>query len=125
MERPDGARLGELVARMHSELGTQVMVDISMFEEGCRAQGLGADLVATTLAVRGQNQDAPDFDLLSRLLLGLSVPVVAEGLYWTPEQVCKAFELGAYSVVVGSAITRPDEITRLFVQGISAHFSKR
>jgi N-acylglucosamine-6-phosphate 2-epimerase len=47
--------------------------------------------------------------------------VVAEGLYWTPEQVCKAFEMGAFAVVVGTAITRPDEITERFVQAIKAH----
>jgi len=119
-ERPDHMRLGELVARIHSELGRHVMVDVSRFDEGVRAEKLGADLVATTLAVRGPNQQAPDYDLLGRLVQSLSIPVVAEGLFWTPEQVCAALDLGAHAVVVGSAITRPDEITLRFVRAIQA-----
>lgn len=121
VERPDGTHLGDLIARIHNDLGIYVMVDVSTFDEGVRAQNLGADLVATTFAIR--DRDEPDYDLLSQLAPSLSVPVVAEGLFWTPEQVCKAFELGAHSVVVGTAITRPDEITLRFVQAIKAHFA--
>jgi len=123
VERPDGSQLGDLIARIHSELGTYVMVDISTFDEGLRAQSLGTDLVATTFAVQGR--DAPDYDLLSQLIRSLSVPVVAEGLFWTPEQVLRAFELGAHSVVVGTAITRPDEITLRFVEAIKAYCEQR
>jgi N-acylglucosamine-6-phosphate 2-epimerase len=43
------------------------------------------------------------------------LPVVLEGRIWEPEQVNKAFELGAHCVVIGSAITRPQLITRRFV----------
>jgi N-acylglucosamine-6-phosphate 2-epimerase len=44
--------------------------------------------------------------------------VVLEGRVWHPEQVHRAFELGAYAVVVGSAITRPQLITSRFVRAI-------
>jgi N-acylglucosamine-6-phosphate 2-epimerase len=77
--------------------------------------------VAPTFAVL--DRETPDFDLLQRLTQNLSVPVIAEGLYWTPAQVCTAFELGAHAVVVGTAITRPDDITLRFVDAIRAHFS--
>jgi N-acylglucosamine-6-phosphate 2-epimerase len=120
VERLDGTHLRDLIARIHSELTIYVMVDISTFDEGLRAQRFGADLVATTFAI--QDREAPDYDLLGQLTRSLSVPVVAEGLFWTPEQVCRAFELGAHSVVVGTAITRPDEITMRFVQAVKAHF---
>lgn len=119
-DRPDHTHLGDLIARIHNELGKHVMVDISTFAEGVRAQRLGADLIATTLAVKGPNQDGPDYDLLGRLLGSLSTPIVAEGLFWTPEQVCAALDMGAHAVVVGSAITRPDEITLRFVRAIQA-----
>jgi N-acylglucosamine-6-phosphate 2-epimerase len=115
-ERLDGTHLKDLIARIRNELGIHVMVDVSTFDEGLQAQNFGADLVATTFAI--QNRDTPDYDLLTQLTRSLSVPVIAEGLYWTPEQVCQAFELGAHSVVVGTAITRPDEITHRFVQAI-------
>ena len=118
VERLDGTHLKDLIARIRNELGIHVMVDVSTFDEGLQAENFGADLVATTFAI--QDRDAPDYDLLTQLTRRLSVPVIAEGLYWTPEQVCQAFELGAHSVVVGTAITRPDEITHRFVQAIKA-----
>jgi N-acylglucosamine-6-phosphate 2-epimerase len=43
---------------------------------------------------------------------------VAEGGFWYPEQVVEALELGVWAVVVGSAITRPLEITRRFVRAL-------
>ena len=51
-------------------------------------------------------------------MLQLGAPVMAEGGFWYPEQVVKALELGVWAVVVGSAITRPLEITRRFVRAI-------
>ncbi len=121
VERPDGTRLGDLFLRAREELGLLIMADIATFDEALRAQDLGADLVAPTFALHGR--ETPDFDLLRQLTQKLSVLVVAEGLYWTPSQVCKAFELGAHAVVVGTAITRPDDITLRFVDAIRAHFS--
>jgi N-acylglucosamine-6-phosphate 2-epimerase len=120
-ERPDGTHLRDLFERVHAELGLPVMADIATFGEALQAQELGADLVAPTFAIQGR--EMPDFNLLQYLVQELVVPVVAEGLYWTPSQVCRAFELGAHSVVVGTAITRPDEITRRFVDAMHTHFS--
>ena len=42
--------------------------------------------------------------------------VIAEGNINTPEKAKHVIELGAYSVVVGSIITRPQLITRSFVE---------
>ena len=44
--------------------------------------------------------------------------VIAEGNINTPEKVRKVMDLGVYSVVVGSAITRPQIITKEFVKAI-------
>jgi putative N-acetylmannosamine-6-phosphate epimerase len=46
----------------------------------------------------------------------LAVPIVAEGRYNTPQLVQRAFAVGAHAVVVGTMITNPREITRLFVR---------
>ena len=62
----------------------------------------------------------PDFELLVKMI-DLGVPVIAEGGFWYPEQVVKAFELGVWAVVVGSAITRPLEITKRFVKALKEH----
>lgn len=48
----------------------------------------------------------------------MSIPVIAEGRMNEPAQVQQALELGAYAVVVGSAITRPQLITGRFMAAI-------
>jgi len=98
------------------------MADISNFEEGIKACELGFDIVSTTLSGYTQTSDSniktPDFDLLEKLVKGIDCPVILEGRIWRPEEVDKAFTLGAYSVVIGSAVTRPRLITKRFCERI-------
>ena len=49
-----------------------------------------------------------------------TAPVIAEGRIDTPEQAGAALAAGAYSVVVGSAITRPVTIARRFADAIAS-----
>jgi N-acylglucosamine-6-phosphate 2-epimerase len=44
--------------------------------------------------------------------------VILEGRVWSPDEVKQAYEYGAFAVVVGSAITRPQLITKRFVNAI-------
>lgn len=98
------------------------MADISTFEEGIKARELGFDIISTTLSgyttYSKQDLKTPDFDLLEKLVKELDCPVVLEGRIWEPSEVEKAFELGAHSVVIGSAITRPQLITKRFCEGV-------
>ena len=61
----------------------------------------------------------PNYDLMKRYVDTLNIPVVAEGGIWSPEQLHKAFAAGVWTAVVGTAITRPREITRRFVNALS------
>ena len=45
--------------------------------------------------------------------------MVAEGRYWTPQEVRAAVDAGAYAVVVGTAITNPGAITRRFLEAVA------
>ncbi|MDQ7843439.1 MAG: N-acetylmannosamine-6-phosphate 2-epimerase [Armatimonadota bacterium] len=119
--RSGGSEVEELIPRIRRELGKPVMADISTLEEGRRAEALGADLVATTLAgyTGGPVPEEPDLDLVAELARALRVPVVAEGRYRTPEQVVAAFRAGAFAVVVGRAITDALDLTRRFVEAIA------
>lgn len=96
------------------------MADVSTVEEGITCAKLGANILSTTLsgytAHSKEAGDGPDFELLEALVKETDVPVVLEGRIWEPWQVDKAFELGAHCVVIGSAITRPQLITKRFVQ---------
>ena len=96
------------------------MADISTFEEGIKAREMGFDIISTTLSGYTQyslsKTDKPDFELLEKLAKESDCPVILEGRIWEPYEVDKAFELGAYSVVIGSAVTRPQLITKRFCE---------
>lgn len=115
--RPQGETLEHIVPQL-KEAGHCLMADISTLEEGIAAAQLGFDCLSTTLAgytPYSRQSREPDFQLLQALLQAVSIPVFMEGRIWTPEQALVAQELGAHAVVVGSAITRPQLITRRFV----------
>ena len=96
-----------------------VMADVSTLSEGIAARLLGADIISTTLSgytlESPETSNKPDFELLKELVNAVDCPVILEGRIWEPQQVDLAFEIGAHSVVIGSAITRPQLITKRFV----------
>ena len=109
----------KLIPRIHGELNRPVLADIASVEEAIAAERAGADAVATTLygyTAETAGIRTPSWDLVQYLIAHLKVPVVLEGHITTPEQVRKAFELGAAAVVVGAAITRPEKITARFTK---------
>lgn len=123
--RPNGLRGCDFLARVKAKWREPVMADIATVEEGRAAEAAGADLVATTLAgyvalPSGAPSAEPDWPLLKRLVRALKAPVVLEGRVWTPAEAVRAFEIGAFAVVVGTAITRPRVITRRFVDALRA-----
>ncbi|MGG2467139.1 N-acetylmannosamine-6-phosphate 2-epimerase [Paraclostridium bifermentans] len=96
------------------------MADISTIEEGLRAESLGFQFVGTTLVgYTEQSKNMNNFEVLSTLIKKCKIPVIAEGNFDTPEKARKALEMGAYSVVVGSAITRPQLITKRFAEEVN------
>jgi putative N-acetylmannosamine-6-phosphate epimerase len=121
--RRDGRSLSELIARIHGELGLPVMADIDSAASAEYAQTAGADLIGTTLSgyTGGAVPDTADFALIRALRTLIDRPIVAEGRIWTREDVVLAFDAGATTVVVGTAITNPSAITRRFVAAIDRY----
>lgn len=114
-------KLEELVEYIQDVLGKKVMADISTLSEGKNAHELGCDYIGTTLSgytSYTKDRVQPDFSLIEELIKEVSTPVVAEGNIGNPEQAKKALEIGAAFVVVGGAITRPQLITKSFVDGM-------
>ncbi len=107
-----------IIERIHSA-GKLAMADIATFEEGLNCEKLGVDIVSTTLSgytmESKTESETPDFELLEKLVKNTNIPVILEGKVWHPEEATKAFEIGAHAVVIGSAITRPQLITKLFI----------
>lgn len=121
-KRVDGLSVEAFVENIRNKYpGLLLMADVSNFEEGIRASKAGVDLVSSTLSgytSYTQLLDGPDFQLVEELAKTLSIPVVAEGKIHTPEQAARMLDLGATSVVVGGAITRPLEIAMRFITKI-------
>ena len=121
--RPGGITLDSFFREVRKKFPDKLfMADCSCYEEGIHAEELGFDLVGTTLSgytSYTKGTPLPNFDLMKRLSAELKVPVIAEGGIWSPEELKTAIKTGVYACVVGSAITRPMEITHRFVQAIS------
>ena len=117
-ERPVPA--GELCAAI-LKADRVAMADIATLAEARAAFGFGADVVGTTMSgyTGGPEPDTPDFALLSEAAR-IGGPVIAEGRIRTPQQAAEAMRLGAFAVVVGSAITRPEHVTEWFATAIGA-----
>ena len=97
---------------------------------GQAAEEAGVNFIGTTLAgytpyTKKLSEDEPDWELLSALARRAKTPIIAEGRIWTPKQARRALELGAYAVVVGTAITRPRVVTRRFVEEVNSRSPKR
>jgi N-acylglucosamine-6-phosphate 2-epimerase len=121
--RPDRSTVPELVQGLRRTHRRLVMADVSTLEEGAAAAAAGADLVATTLAgytPYSRRRPGPDLELVAALAARLDVPVVAEGRIGTPQEARAALDAGAWAVVVGAAITRPQRITERFVAALAA-----
>ncbi len=71
-----------------------------------------------TAETQGQNIADNDFAYLKQLIPAVTKPVITEGKIDTPEKARRAMDLGAFAVVVGGAITRPQQIAKRFVAAI-------
>lgn len=119
-ERPDGKTLEELMREVKSKYPNQIfMADISCAEEAVECEKLGFDIVGTTLVGYTEYTKGNDpITELEKVVKAVKIPVIGEGNLDTPEKARKALEKGAYAVVVGGAITRPQQITKKFVTEI-------
>ena len=120
--RPNGKTFEEFFKEVRAKYPNQLfMADTSCFDEGRLAEELGCDLIGTTMAgytPYTKGTPLPDYTLMSRYVNELNSPVIAEGGIWSPDELKKAIDLGVHSAVVGTAITRPMDITKRFVNAI-------
>lgn len=120
--RPKNERLENIIkyVKEHSP-ETSIMADISTVEEAIKAEKMGVSCVGTTLIgytkeTNGKSLIDNDFAFLKEITEKVQIPVIAEGRIETPQLAARALELGAAFIVVGSAITRPQLITKSFVE---------
>lgn len=120
--RPRNLSFEEFFTEVRTKYPDQLfMADTSCFEEGKKARELGIDIVGTTMSgytPYTKGKILPDIELMKRYVNELDCPVIAEGGIWSPEQLKEALDTGVLAAVVGTAITRPREITRKFLEAL-------
>ena len=93
------------------------MADVDTIENAIASAEAGADFVGTTLYGYTKETETlvpPGYSLLREMKQKLTIPIIAEGGISTPEEAKKALNDGAYSVVVGTAITGIDLKVKAF-----------
>jgi putative N-acetylmannosamine-6-phosphate epimerase/predicted NBD/HSP70 family sugar kinase len=116
----------ERIRQIRNDLGVPVLADIATVEEALAAADAGADFVLSTLrGYTAQTSHVADFEpgFVQLLAQASPAPVIAEGHIHSPDQARQAIAAGAFSVVVGTAITRPREIARGFSRAIEKQYA--
>lgn len=135
--RPDGLTLAETIVGLREAYpDVLVMADCGSVGDAEAALAAGADILGTTLAgYTGERDktDGPDWEVVDGVVAlarrastgsatgggsATEVPVLVEGRVHTKEQAVEAMRRGAWSVVVGTAITHPTSITRWFADAV-------
>ena len=122
--RPGGRTLDEFYREIRNSYPEQLlMADCSTVEEALFAEQLGFDFIGTTLVgytdqSKSLKIESNDFEIIRQIVAKVKHRVIAEGNINTPEKARRVIELGAFSVVVGSIITRPQLITKSFAEAL-------
>jgi len=118
-KRPNNVTAEELINYARANIcGIELMADTDCIESAEEAEKLGFDYIGTTM--RGYTEKTrgaviPDFEFLKELSkIVKNAKWIAEGGIWEPEQLEKISDLKPYAVVIGTAITRPKDITERF-----------
>jgi len=107
------------IRRIKEEMNVLVMADIATIKDAVFAVEQGVDIIATTsarYAYPDEKIPGPAIELIQNLKREVSVPIIAEGHYESPEQCAQALEAGAHAVVVGTALTAPEVVIEKFIK---------
>lgn len=124
--RPDGLSLADFYQQIRYKYPDQLlMADCATVDEAIQADHLGFDFISSTLVgYTAESKDVHiednDFQILKDMLAKVKGKVIAEGNIDTPQKAARVIALGCYCTVVGGAITRPQLITRKYVEAIHA-----
>lgn len=125
-KRPGGKTLEEFYSEIRQKYpNLKLMADCSTVDEAIFADKLGFDFIGTTLVgytkeSQGDKIDANDFEIIRTIIDNCKHPVIAEGNIDSPQKAKRVLELGAHTVVVGGAITRPQNIAKKFADEIAS-----
>lgn len=126
--RPDGKSLDQFYQEVKTKYPEVIlMADVSTVEEAIYADELGFDIVAPTLygytdETDGLKIDSNNYRVIKQIVKEVKhAKVLAEGNVFTPEIARTLLDINVHAVVVGGAITRPQQITKRFVEAMSTN----
>jgi N-acylglucosamine-6-phosphate 2-epimerase len=122
--RENAVSFSGFMEKLRSKTDIPIMADIDSLEAAILAESLGCGAVATTLSGYTETPAPrlPNIELIREISGSIKIPVIAEGGFNKPEQIVQAFNAGAWSVCVGTAITNPFLLTKSFVQAIKPQY---
>lgn len=118
--------LASIVNYIHKSSDKLIMADCSCINDVTNAISLGFDIISSTLVSYTKETEKlsisqNDFALLQKMVElthDAGKFFIAEGNIDSPKKAKRVLELGADSVVVGTAITRPREICAKYIKEI-------
>ncbi len=118
--RENGVSFPTFMEELRRRTDVAILADVDTVEAAIQAEALGCDAIATTLSgyTEAPAPKLPNIELIAEITQKVKVPVIAEGGFSKPEHVMQAFNAGAWSVCIGTAITNPYLLTKSFVQVI-------
>ena len=122
-KRPGNETIEEIVKKIRENYPkVLIMGEISTIEEAERILPLEFDIISTTLSgytKESKKRSSVDIQLIKDLKAITDTPIIAEGKINTESDAISALEAGAHAVVVGTSLTRPEIITKRFVDYIN------
>ncbi len=119
--RLGGVTFEKFLNQVRAETNIPILADVDTVEAAIVAEALGCEAVATTLSGYTEKPapPLPNIKLVEKLVKRVKIPVVAEGGFSRPEHVTQAFDAGAWTVCIGTAITNPFLLTKNFLEAIN------
>jgi putative N-acetylmannosamine-6-phosphate epimerase len=117
--RTGGVALETFLNQVRAQTSIPILADVDTIGAAVVAEALGCEAIATTLSGYTEQPAPilPNIELVETIVKRVKVPVIAEGGFSRPEHVKQAFEAGAWTVCVGTAITNPFLLTKSFLEG--------
>ena len=124
-QRPNNEKVIDIVSKIRKNYpNVLIMGEISTLQEAKDILPLNLDLISTTLSgytKESENITSVNFKLIKQISEITDIPIIAEGKIKNEEETLESIKAGAFAVVVGTSITRPEIITSRYVKYLSSN----
>lgn len=119
-QRPNNEKVEDIIKEIRKNYpDVLIMGEISTLQEVKDILPLNFDLISTTLSgytKESEEVTSVNIKLIREITEITDIPVIAEGKIKNEEEALNTIKAGAFAVVVGTSITRPEIITSRYVK---------